>query len=120
MYTKEQNQEIEKVIDAFADYIHTNPYFDVVLSEKIGYVLLDGISKDKDALGMAPSVLREGEELCEACIYNIACDTMENENGNKDFSNCTEQEKEAIRNALNPYIKTLPEKYNELVENLFS
>ena len=44
MYTKEQNLEIEKVCRVFFDYIKENPYFDVVWSDKLGYVYLDGIS----------------------------------------------------------------------------
>lgn len=46
MYTKEQNLEIEKVCRVFVDYIKENPYFDVVWSDKPGYVYLVGNSFD--------------------------------------------------------------------------
>lgn len=39
MYTKEQNEEIEKVCRVFDSYIRENPYFDVVWSDKLGYIL---------------------------------------------------------------------------------
>ena len=38
MYTKEQNEEIEKVCRVFDSYIRENPYFDVVWSDKLGYM----------------------------------------------------------------------------------
>ena len=48
MYTQEQNREIEKVMNAFADYIRDTPHFDLLWSDKVGYVFLDGISEEKD------------------------------------------------------------------------
>lgn len=44
MYTKEQNEEIEKVCRVFDSYIRENPYFDVVWSDKLGYIYLSGIA----------------------------------------------------------------------------
>ena len=48
MYTQEQNEEIRKVINAFDDYIRETPYFDIVWSDKLGYVMLNGITDDGD------------------------------------------------------------------------
>ena len=39
MYTKEQNEEIEKVCRVFDSYIRENPYFDVVWSDKLEYIV---------------------------------------------------------------------------------
>ena len=65
MYTKEQNEEIEKVCRVFDSYIRENPYFDVVWSDKLGYIYLSGIAPDREGVCMAPLILRTGEDLCE-------------------------------------------------------
>ncbi len=77
MYTAEQNQEIEKVIEVFHDYIQNTGNFDVLWSDKLGYLYLNGILEDRDGVCMAPMVLWDGETLCNEIIYHIACDVME-------------------------------------------
>lgn len=52
MYTKEQNEEIEKVCRVFDSYIRENPYFDVVWSDKLGYIYLSGIAPDREGVCM--------------------------------------------------------------------
>lgn len=76
MYTKEQNEEIEKVCRVFDSYIRENPYFDVVWSDKLGYIYLSGIAPDREGVCMAPLILRTGEDLCEEIIYNMAADIL--------------------------------------------
>lgn len=119
MYTKKQNKKIEKVLKVFADYIRSTDYFDVVWSEKLGYVLLDGISKDSDDLCLTPKVLRDGAVLCDKAIYNIACDVMESQGKSSDLELCSEADQEEIRKALRNYMGELPE-YSYLVDDLFS
>ena len=70
MYTKEQNEEIEKVCRVFDSYIRENPYFDVVWSDKLGYIYLSGIAPDREDVCMAPLILRTGEDLCEEIILS--------------------------------------------------
>ena len=120
VYTKEQNKEIEKVIAAFADYIHDANQFDVVWSDKVGYVLLDGIYKDYDDLGIFPTVLRTGEALCKEIIHHMACDVVERENGGRlhDLDLCTVSEQKEIRKALSVHMDQLPE-YAHLIDQLF-
>jgi len=72
MYTKEQNEEIEKVCRVFDSYIRENPYFDVDWSDKLGYIYLSGITPDREDVCMAPLILRSDEDLCEEIIYNMA------------------------------------------------
>lgn len=120
VYTKDQNKEIEKVIAVFDDYIHDAKQFDVVWSDKIGYVLLDGIFKDHDDLGIFPTVLRKGEALCKELVYHMACDVVERENGGRlhDLDLCTVSEQKEIRKALSVYMEQLPE-YAHLIDQLF-
>ena len=51
MYTEEQNKEIKKIIEVFSKYIKDTPYFDVLWSDKVGYIFLDGISRNNDDIG---------------------------------------------------------------------
>lgn len=80
MYTKEQNEEIEKVCRVFDSYIRENPYFDVVWSDKLGYIYLSGIAPDREGVCMAPLILRlfayapktaDGHYPCEAVCQII-------------------------------------------------
>lgn len=118
MYTTEQNKEIEKVIAVFHDYIKNTRYFDVLWSEKLGYIYLGGISCDRDDVCMAPMVLRDGESLCDEIVYHIANDVVESRGKSHDLYLCTEDEKKEIRDALAIYMNELPE-YHHLIDALF-
>ncbi|WP_373249573.1 hypothetical protein [Mediterraneibacter gnavus] len=119
MYTKEQNAEIEKVCRVFADYIKENSYFDVVWSEKLGYIYFDAISPDKEDIYNEPIILRSGRGLCKAILYNIIGDIMEKAGGDHEtFSECTETEREKVRKVLQPFMNQLPA-YMSLMEEIF-
>jgi hypothetical protein len=118
MYTTEQNKEIEKVMAVFHDYIQNTKYFDVLWSDKLGYLYLNGISDDRDHLCMAPVVLRDGESLCDEIVYHIANDVLESRGKSHDLYLCTEIEKKEIRKALSTYMNDLPE-YQHLIDALF-
>jgi len=38
IYTEKVQKELETILEAFADYIENQSYFDIVYSKKIGYV----------------------------------------------------------------------------------
>lgn len=40
LYTKEQKEKLEKVIEAFQDYVRESLYAEIVWSDKNGYVYL--------------------------------------------------------------------------------
>ena len=48
MYTKEQKEKLEKVMEVFGDYMKESPYVEVVWSEKIGYIFLNVDKKHQD------------------------------------------------------------------------
>lgn len=118
MYTEEQNKEIKKVMEVFSEYIKHVPYFDVLWSDKVGYIFLDGISRNKDEIGVAPLVLRDGEALCNEIFYNLACDILEERGKLHDLCQCNKEEQEAVKEKLSIYLQQLPE-YAYLVEKLF-
>lgn len=118
-YTKEQKASIEKVKTVFADYIKDSKNFDLLYSEKLGYILLTGISKNMDDLAMEPTILEDGEELCDQILYEIACDILEENGYHGDNYLAPENLKQQIKNAYHPYMSNLPE-YKALVEKQFT
>ena len=119
MYTKEQNEEIEKVCRVFDSYIRENPYFDVGWSDKLGYIYLSGIAPDREDVCMAPLILRIGEELCEEIIYNMAADILKQIGVHRDDpEDCSSDERKKIKEELKSYMAQLPE-YTHLVTELF-
>ena len=59
-------EQIEKVIDAFWDYIKGKPYLDFALTKKGKYLyLLDG---------MEDEIIDSGEWLCNRLLYDIEVD----------------------------------------------
>ena len=118
MYTEEQNKEIKKIIEVFSKYIKDTPYFDVLWSDKVGYIFLDGISRNNDDIGLEPTVLRDGETLCDRIFYNLACDVLEERGKLHDLCQCNKEAQEAVKERLSIYLQQLPE-YAYLVEKLF-
>lgn len=118
MYTQRQNEEIRKVISVFGDFIRKTPYFDIVWSDKLGYVMLNGITEDGDDFYIAPAVLRDGATLFDQIIRFISTDLMKREGKPCDLTLCGPAEQKEIRGALSPYTEQLPE-YGYLVDDLF-
>ncbi|GAA6490736.1 MULTISPECIES: hypothetical protein [Eubacteriales] len=119
MFTQEQNEEIRKVINVFDDYIRETPYFDLVWSDKLGYVMLNGITDDGDDFYIAPAILRDGATLFDHIIRFISTDLMKREGKPSDLTLCGTAEQQEIRDTLSPYTEQLPE-YGYLVDELFA
>lgn len=117
-YTKEQKASIEKVKAVFADYIKSSKTFDLLYSEKLGDILLSGISRDMDDLAMEPTILEDGEELCDQILYEIACDILEEKGYHGDIHMASEDNKRLIKKAYQPYMSQLTE-YQYLIEDQF-
>jgi len=68
IYSSETKQELDMILDIFRPYIEENPYFDIVYSDKIGYVQID-ISPDFE-----PSRIRSAEHLLDTLLVQLAMD----------------------------------------------
>lgn len=117
-YSKEQLKSIEKVKTIFADYIANSKTLDLLWSDKLGYILITGISKDMDAIVMDPEIITDASRLCDQLIYEIACDTLEALGPLHDVHESSPFEQQLIIDACLPYMKHLPE-HNSLIGNLF-
>lgn len=117
--SESQIKSVKRVVDIFADYIKSSSYLDVIWSDKVGYILITGISKDGEDISMSPEVLHDGETLCDQLVFEIACDAIEaSGQGTHNPWESTSEEKERIRSLLKPYLDQLPE-YQYMVEKLF-
>lgn len=117
-YSKEQLKSIEKVKNIFADYIANSKTLDLLWSDKLGYILITGISKEMDAIVMDPEIITDASRLCDQFLYEIACDTLESLGPLHDVHESSPLEQQLILDACLPYMKQLPE-YSRLIDNLF-
>lgn len=117
-YSKEQLQSIEKVKTVFEDYLKDCWTLDLLWSDKVGYLLVTGITKEMNNIVMHPEIIRDGERLCDQLLYEIACDVLESNGNFHDIYESSPLEKELILKAYRPYMAQLPE-YSNLIERHF-
>lgn len=117
-YSKEQLKSIEKVKTIFEGYLKDCWTLDLLWSDKIGYLLVTGITKDKNNIVMHPEIIHDGERLCEQLLYEIACDVLSSNGNFHDIYESSPLEKELILKAYHPYMIQLPE-YSDLIERHF-
>ncbi len=118
-YTKEQLEAIEKVKSVFSDYIRNSRTLDLIWSDKLGYILITGITKDMHNFIMQPEVIYTAERLCDQLLYEIACDVLEAKGHCHDIYISTPLEKQLILEAYQPYMSQLPE-YKHMLEMHFT
>ena len=117
-YAKEQLDAIKKVINVFDDYIKNSEMLDILWSEKIGYVLIDDINKERAAIDSHPVVVTDASWLCVYLLYKVAYDVLIGYGTLHEIEDSSPSEWELIRKACIPYVEQLPE-YEELVRGLF-
>ena len=108
-YTKEQLDAIEKVKSVFSDYIRNSRTLDLIWSDKLGYIMITGITKDMNDFVMHPEVIYTAERLCNHLLYEIACDVLESRGHCHDIYTSSPLEKKLILDAYLPYMTQLPE-----------
>ena len=74
IYTKQEKQKLDRVISVFAERLKESDAFDLVWSDKVGYVLLD-ISTNYDYVDSARRI-ETAEGLCELMLEDIALDVL--------------------------------------------
>ena len=72
--TKQEKQKLERVIAVFTERLKESDAFDLVWSDKVGYVLLD-ISPDYDYVDTARRI-DTAEELCRLMLEDVALDVL--------------------------------------------
>ena len=74
IYTKTEKKELNKVLGVFAEHLRQCPDFELLWSDKVGYVWL--------AIGLEPLYVDTGrriesaEDLCRECLESIGMDVL--------------------------------------------
>ena len=118
IYTNEQLASIEKVKTVFEGYMEKFPDMELIYSEKAGYVLLYGIRLSEGRCTMDPIFIREGKQLCDFLLYELACEVMTRIGNFHDIYEATESERQSIEDAFSKYMVYLPE-YKDLIKKQF-
>lgn len=116
-YTREDQQEFDRIFKVFGDYLKQSTHVDVVPS-KVGYVMIP-IDEGEMSCGVSAEVIETPADLCDLCITEMAHDIRDElAPPRPDLYECSEELRQEILNRIAPYMKELPE-YRYLEEELF-
>lgn len=117
-YEPSVKEGIERVMSVFSDYIKTTPYFDIVWSDKVGYIYIS-IENCRGTVGdMDCIVLDEPEELLDKLLNEMAVDIMEEGGHTLSPVEASALERAEVEQRLNAYLEQLPE-YQDRIAYVF-
>lgn len=119
IYAPETKAAIDKVIAVFQDYIKTCPYFEVLWSDKVGYIYLNIDTASGRVGDMGVVQIESAEELLDHLIYEFAVDTMEEGGHTVDPTEASKIERAEIERRLAPFMEQLSA-YQERLEKVFT
>ena len=119
IYAPETKAAIDKVIAVFQDYIMTCPYFEVLWSDKVGYIYLDIDTVSGRVADIGVVLIDSAEELLDHLIYDFAVDTMEEGGHTVDPTEASKIERAEIERRLAPFMEQLS-MYSDRVERVFA
>ena len=117
VYTKKEKAEIERVREVFAEHIRQSPNYELLWSDKVGYVWL--------CIGIKPLYVDTGRriesasDLCELLLNDVADDVLEMTGNDHAPENADPLEVAEIKRRWKVYIDQLPE-YAYLCDELLS
>ena len=107
-YTEAEKRRIDNILKAFANFIREQNYFDIVYSEKVGYVqLLTGRAETEPA-----TILKTAEELVDTLFYEVTNKVVydpNNQRPNRDTLELSEYEESESRRLLTEIVDTMEE-----------
>ena len=117
LYTEKEKNEIERVRKVFEKHIQQMTAYDLVWSDKVGYVWL-AISIDPVYIDTG-NWIESAAGLCYECLNDIALDVFGMTGNDHDFEDADPLELAEIKRRWKPYIDQLPE-YAYLCDELLS
>ena len=114
VYTKQEKQEIERVLAVFAEYLNQRDHCDIAWSNKLGYLLLDYHTYVDDV-----TPIRTAADLCREMLVYIMIDVISMTKLEHNFKELNAMEQAEILRRWQPYFEKLPE-YEYLREVLTS
>lgn len=119
IYAPETKAAIDRVIAVFQDYIKTCPYFEVLWSDKVGYIYLNIDTASGRVGDMGVVLIESAEELLDHLLYEFAVDTMEEGGHTVDPTEASKIERAEIERRLAPFMEQLSA-YQERLEKVFA
>ncbi len=107
LYTEKEKNEIERVRKVFEKHIQQMTAYDLVWSDKVGYVWL-AISIDPVYIDTG-NWIESAAGLCYECLNDIALDVFRMTGNDHDFEDADPLELAEIKRRWKPYIDQLPE-----------
>lgn len=99
-YEPETKRAIEQVIDVFNDYIRTSTHFELLWSDKVGYIYIS-IDNVQGSIGdTGCCVVNCGEELFDKLVWELAVDIMEEVGHTIDPTEATQLERREIERRI--------------------
>mgnify|MGYP000009653899 FL=1 len=114
VYTKQEKQEIERVLAVFAKYLNQRNHCDIAWSNKLGYLLLDYHTDIDDVTPISTAA-----DLCREMLDYMMIDSVTKSKSGHLLKEIDAAEKAEIQRLWQPYFEQLPE-YEYLREILTS
>ena len=118
IYTPETKSAIDSVSAVFQDYIKTCPYFEVLWSDKVGYIYLNIDTTSGRVGDMGVDLIESAEALLDHLLYEFAVDTMEEGGHTVDPTEASKIERAEIERRLAHFMEQLP-MYSDHIERIF-
>lgn len=106
-YTPERKSKIEKVIKAFEPYILQSDFFDILWSNKFGYLLVKSIGPKMDE--MMCLHISSDADLCERLLADIAFDIFILNESDHFLDDASPLELRVIQETWERYLQFIPE-----------
>ena len=118
-YEPETKKAIEQVIDVFKDYILTSTHFELLWSDKLGYIYIS-IDNVRGTIGdMDCWAVDCAEGLLDKLVSELAIDIMEEVGHTIDPTEATQLERREIERRIQPYLEQLPA-YQDRLQRVFT
>ena len=107
VYTEKEKAEIARVREVFAEHIRQSPYYELLWSDKVGYVWLSISVK-------YPQVydgwrIKSAADLCEKLLNDVAEDVLEVTDAEDTLDKADPLELAEVKRRWKVYIDQLPE-----------
>ena len=107
IYTKTEKKELDKVRGVFAEHLRQCPDYELLWSDKVGYVFLT--INEKTHQSESCEDLHTAPQLCHRLLDDMAITVLLQTKRNHNFTNMDKDEAARVRAAWKPVIEKLPD-----------
>lgn len=105
IYTTDEKQKLDTILAAFHSYIQAHTEFDILYSEKIGYVRMS-VEAPEEAEGLI--VIGSAEELLDVLFNEVTNDVLLASGGKQyDSPELSEDDAEEVRRRIAEIVRTI-------------